>query len=51
MRDHVEIGENSVVDRGSWRDTVIDKGALIDTLVHVGGSQNLISGHDLSTSC
>ena len=30
------MGVNSVVDRGSWRDTVIDKGAMIDTLVHVG---------------
>ena len=36
IRDGVDVGVNSVVDRGSWRDTVIDKGAMIDTLVHVG---------------
>ncbi len=32
----MDVGVNSVVDRGSWRDTVIDKGAMLDTLVHVG---------------
>lgn len=40
MRDGVEVGENSVIDRGSWRDTVIDKGAMIDALVHVGETMN-----------
>lgn len=36
VRDHVQIGANSVVDRGSWRDTVIDEHAKLDSLVHIG---------------
>ena len=36
IRDHVQIGANSVVDRGSWRDTVIDEHAKLDSLVHIG---------------
>jgi UDP-3-O-[3-hydroxymyristoyl] glucosamine N-acyltransferase len=32
----VEIGANSCVDRGSWRDTVIGDGSKLDNLVQVG---------------
>ena len=32
----VEIGANSTVDRGSWRDTVIGDGTKIDNLVQIG---------------
>lgn len=34
--DDVEIGANSTVDRGSWRDTRIGSGTKIDNLVQVG---------------
>lgn len=33
--DGVEIGSNSVVHRGRWRDTEIGEGTKIDSLVHV----------------
>ena len=33
--DHVEIGSNCTIDRGSLGDTVIDDGVKIDNLVHV----------------
>lgn len=34
--DDVEIGANSTVDRGSWRDTRVGSGTKIDNLVQVG---------------
>ncbi|XP_020591353.1 probable UDP-3-O-acylglucosamine N-acyltransferase 2, mitochondrial isoform X2 [Phalaenopsis equestris] len=34
--DHVEIGANSCIDRGSWRDTVIGDYTKIDNLVQIG---------------
>lgn len=34
--NHVEIGANSCVDRGSWRDTVIGDHTKIDNLVQIG---------------
>ena len=33
--DDVEIGANTCVDRGSWRDTVIGNSVKIDNLVQV----------------
>jgi acetyltransferase-like isoleucine patch superfamily enzyme len=33
---NVEIGANSCVDRGSWRDTVIGDDTKIDNLVQIG---------------
>jgi len=38
----VEIGANSCVDRGSWRDTVIGNSVKIDNLVQIG--HNVIIG-------
>lgn len=38
----VEIGANTCVDRGSWRDTVIGDGVKIDNLVQIG--HNVIVG-------
>lgn len=35
IEDDVEIGSNSVIHRGRWRDTVIGEGTKIDSLVHV----------------
>jgi UDP-3-O-[3-hydroxymyristoyl] glucosamine N-acyltransferase len=32
----VEIGANTCIDRGSWRDTVIGNGVKIDNLVQIG---------------
>lgn len=32
----VEIGANTAIDRGSWRDTVVHSGTKIDNLVQIG---------------
>jgi UDP-3-O-[3-hydroxymyristoyl] glucosamine N-acyltransferase len=40
--DDVEIGANSIVHRGRWRDTTIDEGTKIDSLVHV--AHNVLIG-------
>jgi UDP-3-O-[3-hydroxymyristoyl] glucosamine N-acyltransferase len=42
VQDHVEIGANSTVDRGSNRDTVIGEGTKIDNLVQIG--HNVVIG-------
>ena len=42
--NNVEIGLFSVIDKGSWRDTVINDNTKIDNLVHIG--HNVIIGHD-----
>ena len=36
IKENVEIGCNSTVDRGSIGDTIISKNVMIDNLVHVG---------------
>lgn len=36
FEEGVEIGEGTVIDKGSWRDTWIKEGTKIDNLVHVG---------------
>ncbi|KAJ4840528.1 hypothetical protein Tsubulata_027340 [Turnera subulata] len=40
--NHVEIGANTCIDRGSWRDTVIGDHTKIDNLVQVG--HNVVIG-------
>ncbi|XP_078160788.1 putative UDP-3-O-acylglucosamine N-acyltransferase 2, mitochondrial [Carex rostrata] len=40
--DHVEIGANTCIDRGSWRDTVIGNFTKLDNLVQIG--HNVIIG-------
>jgi UDP-3-O-[3-hydroxymyristoyl] glucosamine N-acyltransferase len=35
INDNVEIGANTVIHRGRWRNTVIGQGTKIDSLVHV----------------
>ncbi|KAK8971500.1 hypothetical protein KSP40_PGU010315 [Platanthera guangdongensis] len=40
--DNVEIGANSCIDRGSWRDTVIGDYTKIDNLVQIG--HNVVIG-------
>ncbi|KAG0485311.1 hypothetical protein HPP92_009187 [Vanilla planifolia] len=40
--DHVEIGANTCIDRGSWRDTVVGDYTKIDNLVQIG--HNVIIG-------
>jgi UDP-3-O-[3-hydroxymyristoyl] glucosamine N-acyltransferase len=42
IEDDVEIGANSVVQRGTLADTVIRRGAKIDSFVHVG--HNVVVG-------
>ncbi|XP_011027888.1 PREDICTED: probable UDP-3-O-acylglucosamine N-acyltransferase 2, mitochondrial [Populus euphratica] len=40
--DHVEIGANTCIDRGSWRDTVIGEHSKLDNLVQIG--HNVVIG-------
>lgn len=42
--NHVEIGANTCIDRGSWRDTVIGDHTKIDNLVQIG--HNVIIGRN-----
>eukprot|EP00899_Mesostigma_viride_P007277 jgi/Mesvir1/16550/Mv10091-RA.1 len=42
VKDHVEVGANSCIDRGSWRDTVIGEHTKIDNLVQIG--HNVVTG-------
>jgi len=44
IHDHVEIGSNTTVDRGSWHDTVIGAGTRIDNLVQIGHNVQLGKG-------
>ena len=39
--DHVEIGSNTTVDRGSSKDTIIGKGCRIDNLVQIAHNVEL----------
>jgi UDP-3-O-[3-hydroxymyristoyl] glucosamine N-acyltransferase LpxD len=36
IHEHVEIGANSCVDRGSWRDTVLGAHTKLDNMVQIG---------------
>jgi len=42
IEDHVEIGANSTIDRGTLSDTVIGEGTKIDNLVQIG--HNVVIG-------
>ena len=42
IEDHVEIGSNTCIDRGSLDNTIIKKGAKIDNLVHI--AHNVVVG-------
>lgn len=44
LGDAVELGANTTVDRGSWRDTVIGRGTKIDNQVQVGHNVTIGSG-------
>lgn len=44
IHDHVEIGANSTVDRGSWRNTVVGKGCKLDNLIQIGHNVQLGTG-------
>ena len=41
LGDDVEVGANSTIDRGSYRDTVIAPGCKLDNLVHLGHNAHL----------
>lgn len=50
LGDDVELGANTCVDRGSWRDTRIGDSTKVDNLVQIGhnvviGSRCLLCGH------
>src|SRR4029453_12225380 len=42
IQDGVEIGANTTIDRGAFRDTVIGEGTKIDNLVQIG--HNVVIG-------
>ncbi len=42
IKDNVEIGANTTIDRGSWRDTIISENTKLDNLIHIG--HNVIIG-------
>lgn len=42
IENHVEIGANTCIDRGSWRDTVVGEHTKIDNLVQIG--HNVVIG-------
>ncbi|KAF0905568.1 hypothetical protein E2562_007365 [Oryza meyeriana var. granulata] len=42
IRNHVEIGANTCIDRGSWRDTLIGDETKIDNLVQI--AHNVVIG-------
>ncbi len=42
IQDHVEIGANSAIDRGSLEDTIIGEGSKIDNLVQI--AHNVVIG-------
>ena len=42
IKDSVEIGSNSSVDRGTWSDTIIGEGTKLDNLVQIG--HNVVLG-------
>ncbi|KAE9033661.1 hypothetical protein PR001_g10060 [Phytophthora rubi] len=44
IHDHVEIGANCSIDRGSWRNTVIGKGCKLDNLIQIGHNVQLGAG-------
>ncbi|MCE7886027.1 MAG: UDP-3-O-(3-hydroxymyristoyl)glucosamine N-acyltransferase [Alphaproteobacteria bacterium PRO2] len=44
IEDHVEIGANTTIDRGSGPDTVIGQGTWIDNLVQVGHNVKIGKG-------
>ncbi len=45
----VDIGSNTCIDRGRWRDTEIGDGTKIDNLVHIG--HNCIVGKNCLIHC
>lgn len=55
--DDVEIGANTVIDRGRWRDTAIGHGTKIDALcfvahnVHIGENCLVIANTMIAGSC
>ena len=50
IHDHVEIGANSAVDRGSLEDTVIEEGVKIDNLVQIAHNVR-IGAHTAIAGC
>jgi UDP-3-O-[3-hydroxymyristoyl] glucosamine N-acyltransferase len=44
IRDGVEVGANTTIDRGSAQDTVIGQGVHIDNLVQIGHNVNIGQG-------
>jgi len=51
IEDHVEIGANSTIDRGSWRNTVLGKGTKLDNLVQIGHNVVIGEGCIIAAQC
>ncbi|EKX40981.1 hypothetical protein GUITHDRAFT_75132, partial [Guillardia theta CCMP2712] len=44
VHDHVEIGANCTIDRGSWRQTVIGSNTKLDNMVHIAHNVQIGKG-------
>ncbi|KAA8500052.1 Pyruvate kinase isozyme A, chloroplastic [Porphyridium purpureum] len=51
LADSVEVGANSAIDRGSWRDTFIGSGTKIDNLVQVGHNVHIGARCIIAAQC
>lgn len=57
IEDDVEIGDNTVIHRGRWRDTIIGEGTKIDSLVHIAHNVHIgkhclvVAGTVIGGSC
>jgi UDP-3-O-[3-hydroxymyristoyl] glucosamine N-acyltransferase len=51
IEDHVEIGANSTVDRGSGPDTVIGQGTWIDNMVQIAHNVKIGRGCMIAAQC
>ena len=50
LKDDVEVGSNSTIDRGALEDTVLEVGVKIDNLVHIGHNVH-IGAHTAIAGC
>ena len=50
LKDDVEVGSNSTIDRGALEDTVLEIGVKIDNLVHIGHNVH-VGAHTAIAGC
>lgn len=50
LKDHVEVGANTTIDRGALDDTVIEEGVKLDNLIQIGHNCH-IGAHTVIAGC